>query len=651
MTDQISVFKSTPNTSFFVEGDLVSQNIAGNYSVIRCYLKAINGPGATSGSQYNGPGYHEGHVDGVTRFARQEGNPFLPGGVPNGALRWRNGPWDVRVDHDADGTRAPIRFAQVLSYGSVQETVFSAPMELPRIARASTATFNGGASFDAGTSVGIATNRASSGFTHDIDWTFGSLSGTVAKGVGASTTWTPPLSLLAQIPNAASGTGSIRVITKSGSTVIGTTVTKFTLRAPASVVPTVTAISVADNNPDVASIVGALVQGLSRAKFTVTGAGVYGSTIKSSQVTYQGGVVPASSDVLTTVPGALPVTARVTDSRGRSGSSPGTLNVLPYAPPAATAYQARRCDATGAVLDDGAYLRVDLTAAVSSLINGSERNALTIRAFTRPHGSGAWTNRNVITPAGLSYRSWFLVSGGGVFLPTASYDVRVQVQDRFGAYLADTVVSTAAVALDLNGTKVGVGKVHERGALDVAGDAYVSGEVRHRGEYPVEPVGIVTAYAGGTAPAGWLLCDGSAVSRTVYAALFSAIGTAYGVGNGSSTFNLPDLRGRVPVGNDSGQTEFSTLGKTGGAKTHSLTSAENGPHTHTQAAHSHQASGNEPFVAPGTGTGANVTTGGGGYVLKSTTTSVAPSINSSGSGSPHNNLQPYLVLNHIIKAL
>jgi hypothetical protein len=60
--------------------------------------------------------------------------------------------------------------------------------------------------------------------------------------------------------------------------------------------------------------------------------------------------------------------------------------------------------------------------------------------------------------------------------------------------------------------------------------------------------GMVAAYAGSSAPSGWLLCDGTAVSRTTYSALFAAIGTSYGAGDGSTTFNLPDLRGRVPVG-------------------------------------------------------------------------------------------------------
>jgi microcystin-dependent protein len=68
--------------------------------------------------------------------------------------------------------------------------------------------------------------------------------------------------------------------------------------------------------------------------------------------------------------------------------------------------------------------------------------------------------------------------------------------------------------------------------------------------FDLTPAGVVVAFAGGTAPTGWLICDGSAVSRTTYAALFAAIATAYGAGDGSTTFNLPDLRGRAAVGKD-----------------------------------------------------------------------------------------------------
>lgn len=107
------------------------------------------------------------------------------------------------------------------------------------------------------------------------------------------------------------------------------------------------------------------------------------------------------------------------------------------------------------------------------------------------------------------------------------------------------------------------------------------------------PVGALMPYAGNTAPSGWLLADGSAVSRTTYASLFAVLGTTYGAGDGSTTFNLPDLRGRVPAGKDdmggvaanrltSGGSGVDgvTLGAQGGSETHTLLSSEIPSHAH-----------------------------------------------------------------------
>ena len=135
------------------------------------------------------------------------------------------------------------------------------------------------------------------------------------------------------------------------------------------------------------------------------------------------------------------------------------------------------------------------------------------------------------------------------------------------------------------------------------------------------PAGVIVPYAGSSAPTGYLVCDGSAVSRTTYADLFTAIGTTYGAGDGSTTFLLPNLKGRAIVGVDAAQTEFDALGETGGAKTHTLTSSEIPSHTHsdgtlatdTAAAHSHSdgtlATDTAAAHSHGTGTLATNTTG------------------------------------------
>lgn len=147
--------------------------------------------------------------------------------------------------------------------------------------------------------------------------------------------------------------------------------------------------------------------------------------------------------------------------------------------------------------------------------------------------------------------------------------------------------------------------------------------------------GFIQMFAGSTAPTGWLMCDGSAVSRTTYADLFAVIGTAYGSGDGTTTFNVPDLRGRVAVGKSS-DTEFDTLGETGGEKKHTLTIQEMPSHAHTKTTIPRD---DTPWAAPTSGWNYSFTSG----------TTYQQTTDSTGGGQAHNILQPYIVTNYIIK--
>lgn len=163
-----------------------------------------------------------------------------------------------------------------------------------------------------------------------------------------------------------------------------------------------------------------------------------------------------------------------------------------------------------------------------------------------------------------------------------------------------------------------------------AKDAYITGEVRW------------VAFGEGSLPSGWLLCYGQDVSRSTYATLFSAIGTTFGVGNGSTTFTLPDLRGRVIAGKDDmggasanviTDSNADSLGGEYGSETHTLTASEIPAHTHPMTT----------FKTNTTGSNPRHTLDG------ASTASTASTDANTGGGGAHNNVQPTLFLNAIIK--
>lgn len=201
--------------------------------------------------------------------------------------------------------------------------------------------------------------------------------------------------------------------------------------------------------------------------------------------------------------------------------------------------------------------------------------------------------------------------------------------------------------LPMNGRKItGLGEG------TAAGDAVNFGQIQS-----VAAPGVVVMYAGTTAPSGSLMCNGAAVSRTAYERLFAAIGTTYGSGDGSTTFNVPNLSGRVVVGVGSA----GGLGATGGAAEVALTEPQLPSHTHTGTTsaagnHSHQYQQGQLYTnVPNSGSVTRGYIDGGGSGPNNRDTEVSGNhthtftTNPTGSGQAHNNMQPYVVMNYIIK--
>lgn len=445
---------------------VVRQEVANNRSLIRTVLTIVK-----TGSSYANSGNVSSY--GVGAPSGQSGNFTYNFGNYSSLTLVNREDW---VPHSPDGTYSLLSSAWVTAdspLGSASIPQFWTTF--PPIPRASLPVVTGG--FTTGTASTITMDRASSAFTHDVSWSIGEKSGSLGTGIATTVGWTPPHDLMTELPNAASGQVTITVVTKNGATVVGTTNTAIPLTAGAAVVPSVSAVLWDDQNTTVKTNIGAFVQGLSLIKGTVTAAGIHGSTVASKRLVVAGNSLPESQVFQITDPGTVVASGEATDSRGRSGSKAANFTVLAYEAPkiGANDWKVQRANASNVADSNGQYLRLDLHAIAKSLIVGSEKNSLKVSVRTRPL-NGAWTNRNIITP-GLVQNGAIQISGGAAFLGSQSYEVEVTITDNTGVspLVLRTTVGTTIVTIDLRANQVGIGKMHEQGALDVAGDIYMSG--------------------------------------------------------------------------------------------------------------------------------------------------------------------------------
>ncbi len=278
---------------------------------------------------------------------------------------------------------------------------------------------------------------------------------------------------------------------------------------------------------------------------------------------------------------------------------------------------------------------------------------------------------NIVT--GGSSTAYTFTSGQGLTALTDGFHFRARMHATSGTNPTMAVDGlTAKQIRSVYGTNVPLGALVFNGihgfTYDATDDAYIV-----EGVAAGIPIGAIADFAGATAPALWLLCFGQAVSRTTYAALFAVLGTTYGAGDGSTTFNVPDCRGRVTAGQDdmggvsanrltnqSGGLDGDTLGAAGGAETHVLQTSEIPSHTHTgttgsSGAHTHTTDfevredffpsgavfGLRPSQTPIEFTATTSSNGAHTHPFTSDAT---------GGGGAHNNVQPTLILNKIIFA-
>ena len=381
------------------------------------------------------------------------------------------------ISHNADGTKKlPISCTFNPNNGLHGTITVSASLSLTTIPRSSSVSVSPGV---IGSSVTININRQSSSFKHIVRYSWAGKSGTIASNVDTSTSWTIPLDFANDIPNSASGTGTIFVDTYSGSTKTGTQSTTLTASVPSNVKPTFTGVSLSDLNGAAQNLIpngNTFIQVISNIKVAFNGAvGSYGSSITGYYAEIIGKNQSTSSNGgslgIMNYHGTIKIRASVSDSRGRwSDTREVSVTVLEYFAPALSFSIAR----TGST---SSTLTVTRNAKIAPLaVSGSQKNTMTLTFKVARLGT-----TNFQADTGPATGSWTSISNlvnsqanlAGNYLANQSWVVIGTLEDKFTRTDFMVNVATESVVLSYDRSGVGVNKIRERGALDVKGDIYV----------------------------------------------------------------------------------------------------------------------------------------------------------------------------------
>ena len=661
--------------------DQTSQNIAGNSSQVRIKLSLLNT--TTTFAQYSCSAY----VDLNGQRLNWSGSPNMTSYNSTIMLIDET----ITVSHNADGTKTFGLMASFSGSGGYSPGTLSIggnAFTLTTIPRSSSVSVSAGV---IGSAVTINISSQSSSFKHTVRYNWGSKQGTIASNVDTSTTWTIPLDFANDIPNSTSGTGTIYVDTYSGSTKTGTQSTTLTASVPASMKPTFTGVTLADFNTAAQNLVSnatTFIQIVSNIKVTFNGgAGSYGSTItgykaeivnRNQSTTTNGGTLGIMN-----YNGAITIRASVSDSRGRwSDTRDVSVTVLEYFAPALSFSSAR----TGS---SSSTFTVTRNAKVAPLTVGdSQKNTMTLSFKVAPLGSTSY-----VADTGAAAGSWTSLSSltnsqanlSGAYAANQSWVVIGTLADKFTSTEFAINVATESVVFSYDRSGVGVNKIRERGALDVNGEIYANGEpIQQHALFSGNPAKGFLASVGSIAPnvsgfawgvissffsrwsangvfssfyttekeatQTWTSHDGGAQfgryrsNPTGEYTAFKAVGidNFYPVGaihittistNPSEYMGGTWERfgnGRVLVGVDEADSDFSTSNKIGGEKKHTLTIAEMPSHSHGQ----------------------NVTANDTGSAIRRDYDSDGSSgiypqgvqTEATGGGQAHNNLQPYITV-------
>lgn len=405
----------------------------------------------------------------------------------------------VTIAHYSDGTYTLPMSAQIThsSFNGVKQSWSVALATIPRASSVATM-----GNITVGGNVPVTLAIQSTGFTHDATLYCASTLIATRNVLQAGLTditfvlTAPEIDLMyTTMASLTTATLTTYVKTMSGATQIGAMASKTsTATIGAGIIPTVASITAGTVN----AITGTYIKNVTPITFAMnTIAGANHSTIVSYKINFNGldYLTSSATTGLLNISGSYTATGTVVDSRGRvSANDTVAVNLLDYSTPTITAFTVTRCDSGGVANVMGTYAKVYTKGSVKSLINSTERNALTYTVFYKLRSSGTWLQAKAPTVSGLAV-DLTQTLGTGLYLATASYDWKLEIVDKITLtpIISSVTMSTGAVTMSWGATGVGIGKIYEtaNGALDVGGNVTVTGNETISGTLAV--TGVITA--------------------------------------------------------------------------------------------------------------------------------------------------------------
>lgn len=373
---------------------------------------------------------------------------------------------NYNVPHNGDGTKTvSISFKVDINAGGYGSSTVNLSIPLPTIARASTISNVTGT---LGNAMTLNINRKNSSFTHNLKYEFGSLSGTIATGVGASVSWTPPLSLATAMPQKTSNWGQIVLETYSGSTKIGQTNCILTLNVPDNVKPTLGSITLTDSNATVKNLLNTantFAQVMSNIQVTFNNAsGAYGSTISSYRAEIVGKSQSTNSNNgllgMMNFNGTVTIRATVTDSRGRTSNAVDVqATVINYFTPQIS-FTLQRSGSSSTTVT------ITRNARIAPLtVGGKQKNKMIISFKYKEHSATDYT-----TDTGSAGGTWTTIDNltnssanlAATFSTLKTYDIIGKIEDAFTSYELLATVGTEKFPLAIKSDRLGLGKIPEK---------------------------------------------------------------------------------------------------------------------------------------------------------------------------------------------